>query len=140
MVLQPDEDDTLHAEMASGKMYRAGRDRKGRPIGYIRDRRQNSKDYHGQISCVINLLERMIDTMDEQQDQEQWVLIFDFRGYSNANRPPFAMCREVLDVFMNQYPERLAHAFFIDAPWLFNFAFSSLSPFIPSETKGNLLF
>jgi hypothetical protein len=138
--MRDDRRDVLSFEIRSGKMYRHGFDRANRPIIYSRDRRQNSKDYTNQVDSVINCLERAAETMDLSRGVEQWVFMFDFAGYSMANAPPLHVSREVLDVFMNRYPERLGHAIMLDAPWMWMITFKAISPFLPSETKAKIRF
>jgi hypothetical protein len=132
--------DVLSFEIRTGKMYRHGFDRAGRPIICSRDRRQNSKDYTNQVDSVINCLERAAESMDLSRGIEQWVFLFDFAGFSMSNSPPLHVSREVLDVFMNRYPERLGHAIMLDAPWLWMITFKALSPFLPAETKAKIRF
>ena len=105
--LRSERADMLSHEMCTGKEYRSGRDLQNRPICYIRDRRQNTRDYDNQVDCVINMLERACETMELDKGVETWTLIFDFRGYAYSNAPPLHTCREVLDIFQAKYPERL---------------------------------
>jgi hypothetical protein len=53
-----------------------------------------------QVNQVINTLERATETMDLTRNVEQWVLMFDFKGYSMSNAPPMSTSRQVLDIFM----------------------------------------
>jgi hypothetical protein len=132
--------DELSFEMSSGKMYRNGFDLKGRPILYIRDRRKNSDHYENQVLNTISALERLCDTMDLARGVESWVLLFDFRGYTNANRAPFSMTKEVLSMFLDRYPERLGLGIFVDAPWLFHSLFRLIGGLLPTETKAKVCF
>jgi hypothetical protein len=132
--------DELSFEMSSGKMYRNGFDLKGRPILYIRDRRKNSDHYENQVLNTISALERLCDTMDLSRGVESWVLLFDFRGYTNANRAPFSMTKEVLSMFLDRYPERLGLGIFVDAPWLFHSLFRLIGGLLPAETKAKVCF
>lgn len=130
----------LQREIATGKMYRHGFDRLQRPIIYSRDRRQNSTDYAAQVESVVNCLERAIATMDRSAGVETWVFMFDFAGYSMANAPPLYVSREVLDIFQSRYPERLGLAVMLDVPWLWNFTFKAISPFLAPATKAKIRF
>lgn len=132
--------DEISFEMSSGKMYRNGFDLKGRPILYIRDRRKNSDHYDNQIFNTISALERLCDTMDLSRGVESWVLLFDFRGYSNSNRAPFSMTKEVLSMFLDRYPERLGLGIFVDAPWLFHSLYRLIGGLLPTETKAKICF
>lgn len=132
--------DEIGFEMSSGKMYRNGTDKTGRPILYIRDRRKNSDHYDNQIYNTISALERLCDSMDLSRGVESWVLLFDFRGYSYANRAPWQMTKEVLSMFLDRYPERLGLGIFVDAPWLFHTLWKLIGGLLPTETKAKIHF
>ena len=104
-------EDELRFEGRTGKMYRFGFDKKGRPLIYSRDRRQNSESHEGKVRYVIDTLERAAESM--RDGAEQWVFVFDFAGYSLSNAPPMKTSKAVLDIFLNQYPERLGSAFMV---------------------------
>jgi hypothetical protein len=91
-----------------------------------------------QVNGVINTFERAIETMDVTKNVEQWCLIFDFNGYSMSNAPPMHVAREILDIMMNCYPERLGVAIFYDAPWLFNIFWRAISVLVPVQTRAKV--
>jgi len=138
--IRSDHKDALHLETRTGKTYRHGLDKLGRPIVYFRDRRQNTKDYFQQVNGVINTFERAIETMDVTKNVEQWCLIFDFNGYAMSNAPPMHVSREILSIMLTCYPERLGVAIFYDAPWLFNIFWRAISVFVPVQTRAKVIF
>ena len=104
---------SIDAEASSGKLYVHGFDRCGRPVMYQKPRRQNTKDYVSQVRHVAYFLEREMQSMDLSRGVEQHVVIIDFKGYSVFNAPPMNVTKEVMGILLDQYPERLAHAFMV---------------------------
>jgi hypothetical protein len=131
---------SMDVEGATGKCYRHGRDKEGRPVMYLRDARQNTKDARSQIAFTKFTLEGAIASMDEAAGVYQWVLLFDFKGRSLANTPSPSTTREILDCFQSYYPERLHTAYMLDAPWIFWAFWRMISPFIDKKTAQKIVF
>jgi hypothetical protein len=127
-------------EAATGKIYRNGFDKFGRPVCYMRPRLENTKDYANQVRFLVYTLERTVKSMDIARGVESWVWIFDFKGMSIFNATPMSTAKEVLDIIMTCYPERLALAVLVDAPYIFSVFFTAISPLIPPMTKKKLRF
>eukprot|EP00051_Salpingoeca_urceolata_P020428 m.306378 g.306378 ORF g.306378 m.306378 type:complete len:333 (-) comp19621_c0_seq15:1705-2703(-) len=132
--------DGIMTEYASGKLYAHGFDRRGRPVQYQKPRRQNTKPNANQIWQVAYTLEREASAMDLSLGVEQHVLVVDFKGYSLFNAPSMSTTKAVMNILLNQYPERLGDAFMVDAPGLFHVAYRAISPFIPAQTKAKIHF
>lgn len=52
-------------------------------------------------------------SMDLARGVEQHTVIIDFKGYSIFNAPPMHVTKEVMNILLDQYPERLAHAYMV---------------------------
>jgi hypothetical protein len=86
----------LSHEGCTGKIYRNGKDKLGRPVIYMRDRNQNTKDYENQVRFTVYNLQMAIETMDLSKGIEQWILMIDFKGHSLKNAPPMKVSKQIL--------------------------------------------
>jgi len=137
-VLSKTYENEISHEGETGKTYRNGKDKLGRPVVYMRDRNQNTKTYDDQVRFTVYQLDMTIASMDLSMGVEQWALIIDFNGYTMSNAPPMKVSKQVLDIMMEHFPERLGIAFMIDPPFLFTLFWRAISPFIPAETKAKV--
>jgi hypothetical protein len=128
----------IESEANSGKDYLNGFDKFGRPILYLRNHRENSKDHAKQIRLLIFNLEMAIRMMPE--GVERFVLIFDFGQYSPSNAPPMNISKYFLHIFASHYPERLGLIMACSAPWYFWAFYKLISPFIHPITKSKIRF
>ncbi|KJE90365.1 hypothetical protein CAOG_01687 [Capsaspora owczarzaki ATCC 30864] len=134
------EDPLIVEEGLTGKTYRHGRDRAGRPIIYMKPRFQNTKNYAEQVRYTVHHLEQAMRSMNLHEGVEQMTLLIDFQGYSVMNAPPMSQTKEVMSILLNCYPERLGLALMVDAPFLFNMAYKVVYPFLPTETRKKIHF
>lgn len=132
--------DMVEKEFESGKLYCHGRDKLGRPVMYQRPRLKNTETNPAQVQQVVYTLEREVAQMNLSEGVEQHVIIIDFKDYSLRNSPPMHVTKEVMNILLDQFPERLGNAFCIDAPWLFHTAFKIIKPFIPDATQRKIHF
>jgi len=130
--------DDLKNEASTGKMYRRGFDKNGRPVVFMSPGKENSSDYVRNVKLLIYTLERTIDSMSDGVEQMTWMI--DFNGYSRKNNLPYSVCMEVLNVLSNQFPERLGACFMIDTPWIFSLSWKAISPFVNPVTKSKVHF
>ncbi len=75
----------VEEESQTGKTYRNGVDKQGRPIIYMRDRRQNTKNFENQVKYTCYQFEKTVLSMDKDKGVSQWALIIDFNGFSFAS-------------------------------------------------------
>jgi len=130
--------ETLTQEASSGKMYRRGVDKFGRPIIYMSPGKENSTDYVKNVKLLVYTLERAVDNMPDGVEQMTWLI--DFNGYTRKHNLPYSVCMEVLGILSNHYPERLGSCFMVDTPWLFSLSWKAISPFVNPVTKSKLNF
>ncbi|KAI9277789.1 CRAL-TRIO domain-containing protein [Sporodiniella umbellata] len=104
--------DSVRAEAETGKMYYNGYDKTGKPLWIMKPRNENSKDSDSQIKHVVFNLERGIRLMPP--NVEKVSIVVDFKGSSVASTPSASTCKKFIDIFGNQYPERLGVAFFVN--------------------------
>jgi hypothetical protein len=87
---------------------------------------------------LVYTMEKAIEAMPEGVEQLVWFI--DFKGFSRHNTIPMNVAREAIDILSNQYPERLAACYFIDAPMIFNLFYRAISQFLTPVTKSKLIF
>lgn len=141
--------DSVAKEGETGKMFRCGVDREGRPIVVMRPARENTKDHEGQIRFLVYNIESAIRAHEadrvcrgagEPLAAEQMVWLLDLQGYSISNAPPMKTSRETLSVLQDQYPERLGKAILYNPPRLFYYFWRMISPFIDPNTAQKVAF
>jgi hypothetical protein len=132
-------------QVRSGKCYRNGFDKHGRPIIYMRDRRNRrqtdgtppiNKRYPDILLHLMNCLEQATRTMPLDRGVEQWTFVIDMSGFSLLGGDEMQHSRDSIDIFNAQYAERLGVAYIVHAPWYFSVFYKLMAPFIEPETKA----
>ena len=132
--------DILINENSTGKMYIRGFTKSGNAILYMRPKFENTKDHNGNMKHLVYHMERAIAIMNKQEKGvEKIVLLIDYDGYSIFNAPPMKTSMETLSILQNHYPERLARAYCIKPPFIFNMFWNAIYPFIDPITKGKIV-
>lgn len=128
----------LSASGLSGKLFINGKDKEGRPLVFMIPRNENSKDYENNVKYLVYILERAVDQMED--GVEQMVLMMDFKGFAKGNSVPLSVCKEVITILSNHYPERLGIGLMVDTPWLFSLFWRAISPFLNPVTASKVKF
>ncbi|KAI5061919.1 hypothetical protein GOP47_0022458 [Adiantum capillus-veneris] len=120
-------------ESETGKMYRADfTDRLGRPVIIMIPRNQNTTSHEGQLKQLVYTMEKA--TLYLPRDQEQFLWIIDFEGWSLSKASPLKTVRETAHILQNHYPERLAVGVMLNAPKIFEYTWKVWKPFIDPAT------
>ncbi|KAJ2828609.1 hypothetical protein FBU31_002882 [Coemansia sp. 'formosensis'] len=130
--------DAVEIENRTGKMYFNGFDKMARPVIYMYNHRQNTKDADSQIRWVIYTMEASIRHM--RPGVEKVILAVDATHWSFSNSVSVGTARKFLDTLANHYPERLGHAIIFNPPKFFVAFYSLLSPFVDPATKAKVAF
>lgn len=138
----------MRYEGHTGKMYIMGADKQSRPIVYMKPANQNTTDYAGQVRLLVWTIEKAISIMNDNRTEEQiekqpieqmdWIM--DLSGYSSKTAPPFATSKQMLDILLSHYPERMGVCFMVDAPTVFHMFFKLVSPFLTKRTRSKIVF
>ena len=132
---------SIDSAYLQGKMYINGYDRKGQPIVYLK--MHTKPDPHTnteKIRFMMYTMNSAIKAMDEKAGIHKMVWIANLESYTMKYNGDLNMAVDLLHVVQNHYPERLAHAFFVNAPVLFRAAWKTISPFVDSVTKKKVKF
>ncbi|CAG8455204.1 713_t:CDS:2 [Diversispora eburnea] len=128
----------IEPEAITGKIHINGFDKQGRPVIYLRPGLENTKAGPRQVKNVVFTFEAAIEIMPK--DVESVVIIVDFENCSPRTSPGLGIAKEFMHVLGSHYPERLAMALIINAPWYFWGFFKLISPFIDPVTKNKIKF
>lgn len=120
-------------ECETGKIYRAKfADKLGRPVIIMTPRNQNTNSHEGQLKQFVYTMENA--TLYLPANQEQFLWIIDFEGWSRSKASPLKTVRETAYILQNHYPERLAVGVMLNAPKLFEYTWKLWRPFIDPTT------
>eukprot|EP00918_Siedleckia_nematoides_P044906 GHVU01098221.1.p1 GENE.GHVU01098221.1~~GHVU01098221.1.p1 ORF type:complete len:329 (+),score=61.02 GHVU01098221.1:902-1888(+) len=92
------------------------------------------------VICLQYALERCCSSMDRERNIEQFVFIVVFDGYTATSQPSLSLAKNFLRIFSCHYPERLYHAFLVDAPWYFRGFWNMVVSLIPDDTQSKVSF
>jgi len=130
-------EDVLCELKNSGKMYRSGFDKYGRPILYMKPGLDNTgaPEREQKVRYLCYLLEKCA-LVAAKNKKEKLLLIIDFKGNSQINGLlNIKISQEVLQVLQDHYPETLGVAMIYNSPWTFHFFWSCISPFMHPITR-----
>ncbi|KAJ2723351.1 hypothetical protein GGI07_002704 [Coemansia sp. Benny D115] len=130
--------DVVEVENRTGKMYFNGFDRFSRPVIYMYNHRQNTKEADNQIRWVVYTLEMCIRHM--VPGVEKVTLAIDATHWGFSNSVSVGTAKKFLDVLSNHYPERLGKAVVFSPPRFFVGFYNLVSPFIDPVTKAKVAF
>lgn len=130
--------DEVKPEAETGKLLLNGFDRDGRPILYLRPGKENTKESPRQIRHLVFHIERAIDFMPP--GVESMVCLVDYRSATLKTSPSVANARHFLTIVQNHYVERLGRAIVVHLPWVLNFFFKAISPFLDPVTRDKMRF
>lgn len=92
------------------------------------------------IRCLAWVFERLLQTLGP--NMERFVMLFDEAGFGYEHAKPFSMkcIHQFIMMLQDQYPERLAAAFLINAPYVFQVAWKVMRPWIDPVTATKIHF
>ncbi|CAN6286999.1 unnamed protein product [Urochloa humidicola] len=129
----------VSVEAETGKMYRASfQDKEGRTVIIMRPTKENTKTHDGQIRFLVYVLENAILSLPEGQDKMVWLI--DFTGWTMAHATPVKTVRECTSILQNYYPERLAIAFLVNPPKVFETFYRAVKYFLDPRSIEKLNF
>ncbi|KAJ1668896.1 hypothetical protein EV178_000160 [Coemansia sp. RSA 1646] len=130
--------DVVEIENRTGKMYLNGFDKFSRPVIYMYNHKQNTKEADNQIRWVIYTLEMCIRHM--RPGVEKVTLAIDATHWGFSNSVSIGTAKKFLEILANHYPERLGRAVIFMPPRFFVAFYTLVSPFIDPVTKAKVAF
>ncbi|KAK7350744.1 hypothetical protein VNO77_09661 [Canavalia gladiata] len=126
-------------DIAQGKMFVQGVDKKGRPItvAFAAKHFQNKNGLDGFKRYVVFALEKLCSRMPP--GQEKFLAIGDIKGWGYANSDLRGYLN-ALSILQDYYPERLGKLFIVHAPYMFMKVWKIIYPFIDDNTKKKIVF
>ncbi|KAH9486476.1 CRAL-TRIO domain-containing protein C23B6.04c [Psilocybe cubensis] len=134
-LIRPDE---VKIESETGKIIINGFDKDGRPIIYMRPGRENTETSPRQLRHLVWCLERAKDLMPP--GQESLVIIVDYKSTTLRTNPSISVARKVLNILQQHYVETLGRAIVVNLPFLLNFFYKGIAPFLDPVTRDKMRF
>ncbi|CAL0319796.1 unnamed protein product [Lupinus luteus] len=126
-------------ELAQGKMFVQGLDKKGRPItvAFAAKHFQNKDGPNAFKRFVVFALDKLCSRMPP--GQEKFLAIADIKGWGYANSDIRGYLN-ALTILQDYHPERLGKLLIIHAPYMFMKVWKVIYPFIDNNTKKKIVF
>ncbi|KAK7464250.1 hypothetical protein VKT23_006416 [Stygiomarasmius scandens] len=134
-LIKPDE---IKIEDEGGKIVINGFDKDGRPIIYMRPGRQNTETSPRQLRHLVWCLERAKDLMPP--NQSSLVIIVDYKTTTLRTNPSISVASKVLTILQQHYVETLGRAIVTNLPFILNFFYKGISPFLDPVTRDKMRF
>lgn len=133
-----------------------GFDKDGRPIIYMRPGRENTERSDRQLRHLVwwlsvsrsnplcSLLtfslfrERAKDL--QPAGQESIVILVDYKSCTLRTNPSISVAGKVLHILQDHYPETLGRALVTNLPFILNFFYKGISPFLDPVTRDKMRF
>lgn len=125
------EDVSVLAE--TGKMYIASFvDKHSRPVIRMTPAKENTDIFIRHVQYMVYTMESA--ALHLPPDQQQLVVIVDFKGWSIFKVTPISIVREIAHVLQNHYPERQALGIMLNPPKVFEYFWKLWKPLIDPAT------
>lgn len=99
--------------------------------------RENTKPSDRQLRHLVYVLERAIDLMPPGQDS--LVIIVDYKSATLRTNPSISVAAKVLTILQQHYVERLGRAIVVNLPFILNFFYKGISPFLDPVTRDKFV-
>jgi len=129
---------TLYHENLSGKMYRRGMDKMGRPVLYLKPHLDEPSDWHTKIENTVYMIEKCAQSAPRLHGRDNMILIVDFTGMSAQNAVPMWVNKQIIQVLTNHYVEILHRSFFLNCPWYFTAFWTVIGPMLHQNTRAKI--
>ena len=124
----------------TGALYRAGFDKEGRPVivtllarvfpREVTDLQEIARFWVAYVDYLNNECEKAGST--------DYTAIADLAGFSPSKNFSLALSKVLIDILQKYYPERLAYALVLNAPFAFRMIWNMIAPFLEERTKAKV--
>ena len=124
----------------TGALYRAGFDKEGRPIIVV----QASKIFPREVEDVQEIARYWVAYVDylnnecEKAGSTDYTAIADLAGFNPSKNFSLALMKVLIDILQKYYPERLAYALVLNAPFAFRMIWNMIKPFLEERTQAKV--
>lgn len=145
----------------NGFLYRAGRDKDGRPVSFITYKKNKifvqltmdvtqvlvlkfSLAFPRQIKDTKEIVlfwvayVHLLTTECEKFGVTDYTVIADLEGFSPSKNFSLAIVKLLIGILQNNYPERLAYALVLNLPAAFRMGWNMILPFLDERTKAKI--
>ena len=133
---------SVQNEIASGKAYFHGFDKKGSACCIVRPRLHDptARDINEVMRFGVFLLEKGITLSEEKGMSDQICVLYDRRGfeYRNFDRELFGVGKNLLSMLQDNYAERLGTFYVLGTNWLYWVLFKIISVFLTQRMKNKI--
>ena len=126
-------------ECATGKIFRPGLDRWGRPFMCFNNHVQNTDDSEAHMTFLAWSMEEC-ERSTGTNGAAKYSLFVNLEEFSLFNNPPFSETKETLWMVQNGYPERMGSAVVYQAPWIFKQVWNWVKVIMDERTHSKLTF
>lgn len=138
-LLSNGENDLNNDECSSGKTYHMGKDKRGRPLTYV----HTSEHIRGQfpLQDTEKFLVLIMETGRYLPSDgiEEGTVVLDMSNVALKNLD-YQHIKFMINTMQNYYPECLANAFIVNAPWTFNTVWSVIKPWLDPVVESKIRF
>ena len=136
--------DLLRARMFShecetGKIFRPGLDRWGRPLMCFNNTCQNTDDSESHMMFLAWNMEEC-ERACGSNGASKYCLFVNLEEFSLFNNPPFSETRETVFMVANAYPERMGTAIVYKPPWVFKQVWNLVKGLMDPRTHSKIVF
>jgi len=139
------DDGSVHARLREGLAKRfstqasiiRGYTKEGQAMFQNFPRADTSWDEEFYIKGNIYMTERALASTERRTngEQDKVVIFYDYKNYAMKNSPPTMLVKQLMSAFRDHWPERMEHAFVVDAPLIFRAFWAIIKYFIDPVTK-----
>jgi len=129
----------IESELNTGKIIIKGKDLLNRPCVSVlaRKHRKEIRDLEVMKKLIIHSLEEIVKV--SLPEEEKMVLIFDLHEFSFACMD-YEVIKLLIEILQFNYPETLAHAIILNAPFIFSACWVVIKPWLDPDTRAKVLF
>ena len=133
------EKDLIPEEVAVGKMYSIGKDKKNRPVTYVHSREHIKGQYPLEATEKLIILFMETSRFLLQHPNEDGTVVIDMHNVAYQNLD-YQHIKFMINAMQNHYPECLGQGLIINAPWAFSAVWSVIKPWLDPVVASKIHF
>lgn len=138
-LLKNGENDLNKEECLSCKMYHLGKDKQERPVTYVHASQHIRGEFPFEDTQKFLVLIMETGRYLPSNGIEQGTVVLDMGNVTLKNLD-YQHIKFMINTMQNYYPECLANAFIVNAPWTFNTVWSIIKPWLDPVVESKIRF